>query len=90
MLDIEKSVSKACGKVLQDHDIAIEAIIQRAEGMRIIGECFLAEAEFEEHSLGVADARHTVEEAIRCTMQKTMDREDADPHVGQSRSDAST
>jgi len=86
VLDIEKTVVRACSKVLEDTDVDAAALQRRADGLRIIGFAFMAEAERlalanESGDSGVPAstsspspgvAKQVVEDAVRRTMKKNM------------------
>jgi len=85
VMDIEKTVEQACRKVLKDTDVPAEAVMQRAEAMRIIGACFLDQAQKIEEAkrtntstVAEPSAREAIEEALRKTVMKKMEASDSD------------
>ena len=88
VLDIETTLSAACLKVLEDHDIPPEEVTLRAHGLQIIGECFLEEAAKQdelEAQVGVEarpsrtpSAKEIIEDAIRRTMMRKMQQEESE------------
>lgn len=90
VLDIEKTLASACQKVLDDHDVSPEEITRRAQGLSIIGECFLEEAVRQDEMAAKAgeageeagprapSAKEMVEDAMRRTMMRKMQQEESD------------
>uniref|UniRef100_A0A7S2R5M7 J domain-containing protein n=1 Tax=Rhizochromulina marina TaxID=1034831 RepID=A0A7S2R5M7_9STRA len=74
-IDIQKTVTKVCDKVLEDHGISPQERLARAQALRVAGRMFLAARGPDDRSRGKVDAKGHFDRAMKATQAAAQGQE---------------